>query len=398
MLLTFRQSDYRSLFIINGVLALQTAMLVPIYPLWIMEEMNTSVTTVFFLLSIIGVGTALLNMAVGHFADRLGQRKALVELTVLLGVLRTVLFAFFPNVWVLLIVSSLTQISNGGITFAILKERIQKHQHGHMEGLLTSTVRMSVSVGYIIGPAIGVFLASAFSFQMFFFISAFLYVILFFLSRVMLTEPAKKQPEHTEKTKTAKGQWMFVVLGFSLVILLFSGNIAVDTLLSVHIDRSYAPWVLAAVFAVSPLFELLAFPLAGWASDRFGLRITLLYGTIVGIVYFSIFFFFTSLPVLFLNQILGAVYTACLFTSLMLFIQQLFRHRLAFSSSMYFSAISLASILSNSLMGSALAGSQLTTGFLLLSGVTFVGLCLFGLMVFLETKTTALKEDKSAVS
>src|SRR5437763_14426471 len=177
-------------------------MFISIFPLWILNEVGESISSVFFILSIIGIVSALLNVFIGHITDLIGRRKLVIETGIILSALRAFLFCFFPYVGVIIGFSWITQIANGSLLFAILRDKIKSNGHITEQGIITSTVRTSISVGFIFGPWLGISLITLISFKMFFLIYGTAYLLLFLYVKFFLKDHSKIDNKSTkEKSK-----------------------------------------------------------------------------------------------------------------------------------------------------------------------------------------------------
>jgi len=290
---------------------------------------------------------------------------------------RDFLYCFFPNIFVIAATSWINEIKTGGLAFAVLQELIKKQAHESMQGFITSAVRTSISIGFIVGPWIGVNLVSFFSYSVFFIIHGIVYIFLLIFTHLTLTE------DPTLPRETAKVRWKLksdelrlLLLTVIIIVLLSTGSQTSGALLVLVLDKLLEPWAIAAIISVGPIFEVLIIPLVGLLNDRIGTRKTLLLGGVAGTAYFLLLAISKTFVLLLLLQIFGTLYTAVLFTSLIFFVQNAFRDRLGFSSSLFFSGNSLSSIIGNALLGSVLVNWGYDVGFLFLGGMTLAGVFL----------------------
>ena len=380
----FTNNEYLRLFILSMLTSLFAAMSAPIFPLWLVLEVGVSASSVFFILAISGLGTSVINLYIGHLTDIIGKRKLIVEISFFLLSVRGFLYYFFPYVGVVIGASWLTQISNTSIIFAMLTEAIEHNNDENKQGLIISTVRTAVSIGYIIGPWLGITIANYSSYSLFF--------LIFGVANLFLLWFTKKFLKYSKiaENKKIKGSFPInrsnigFVLGSSLlIILLFSGSLTSGPLLALYVDELSIAWAVAAVFGVGPIFEIIVFPLVGVLSDKIGTIKTIILGAIGEVLYFLLLTMVDNIYGILLIQIFGTFYTAVLFTSVMIFVQdKIGGKQLGFSSSLYFSSMTVAGIVSNALLGSILKVWAYKIGFVLLAVMACAGLIVIISMLY----------------
>lgn len=366
-----KNKDYRSIFLINFGMSFLLAMYIPVFPLWVTRAVQLPISTVFFVVSLLGLFSAVANIYIGHLTDRIGKRKLVLQIGILLQALRAILFALFPNIWVIFCTSWVTQISNGSLPMAILSDKIKGHGDEKKEGIILATMRISVSAGYIAGPPLGMLMLQFISFSMFFKIFSACYLILGLYIGLCLRDTGTLRRQKKESLLSVKLSVMLVTL--TLFILLFTGNIVNVSLVTLYINDTFGMLAIALVLSIGPLFELAVFPLVGLMNDRIGIYRTLLLGAAGEVIYFILMSLRPSYAVLIVIQVFGTFYTAVLFTSLMLYVQNLYRGRPGFSSSLYFSGISLSIILGNAGLGTVLMKWGYDKAFLLLAALACTG-------------------------
>ena len=230
------------------------AMLGPVFPLWILNVLHASVSRVFFIMAIMGAGTLALNVFAGHLTDVFGKRKLLMEFTFVLAAIRGVFYTFFPYVWVVIGTSWLTQLSTGASIFSVLVDKIRANGDEEREGIITSTVRTSVSIGYMLGPWLGIGLVSLVSYRIFFLCYAMLYLMLAVAVRVVVKDTKRINRKVKEKISIGRTIWMSGFTGL-LIIFLFAGNLTGPSLLALMLNKVTTKWMLAAAFGIGPLLE-----------------------------------------------------------------------------------------------------------------------------------------------
>ncbi|WP_346015064.1 MFS transporter [Metabacillus halosaccharovorans] len=382
--IVFQNKDYASLFVINFFLTVCTSMLVPVFPLWIINVVKVSPATVFYILAAIGIGSSILNIVIGYISDLIGKRKLIMEVKLILACIRALLYSFFPYVPIIIATSWLTQLSSGSLTFAILADKINKNNDIKDKGTITSTIRTGVSLGFIFGPAIGTFIISIVPYEKFFLIYAGMNLLLLIAFHYLIEDnkSAKiKRKKNPKPINVSISQIRFCLI-MLLPILLFLGSQANGPLLSLYVESISNEWMLALVFGIGPLFELIAFPLIGKMTDKIGITKIIFLGIIGEILYFGMLSFSSNVWIILLIQIFGCFYIAVIFSSLMIYIQDKFMGLEGFSSSLYYSCISISGALGNIILGSTMLKKSYQFGFITLGAIALCGLIVF---IILET-------------
>jgi len=372
--LVFADPTYSNLFVLSVAISLLSSMLGPVFPIWIVRELHESASSVFFILAGIGLGGAALNLLIGHLSDRIGKRKLIIQISLALSAIKALLYAFFPYPWVVIGASCLTQFSNSALIFAILDEKIKRNGHEDITGIITSTVRSAVSIGFIFGPWLGITIAALVSFKHFFFVYGLLYIALFLATRYSLHDESTVA-KINQQFRRGKGNFVLITTISISIIALFSGSSSSGPLLALSTSKLASTWYVAAVFGVGPVFEIVVFPLVGMINDRIGPFMTIMVGAVAEILYFLMLYSTKNVIIILIVQIFGTFYTAVIFTSLMIYVQKLFPERIGFSSSLFFSSTSISSVIGQLLLGSVLLRGGFNSGFLVLGSLAALGLC-----------------------
>ncbi len=365
--------EYRGLFMVNVVTALCSAMLGPVLPLWILKEVTSSASVVFFTLAGIGVVVALLNVVVGHVTDLIGRRNRVVELSLLLAALRGVLYTWFPYIPVVIGASAVTGLSTHAMIFAMLEDRIEENGDQEARGLIVATVRSAASIGYIIGPWLGISIVSAVSYRYFFIAYSALYCLAYLVAKFQVRTPSFVAVREKRKTPESAGFLVVACVALAAACVL-SGSTASGPLLALYASKVSTGWFVAAVFGVGPVVEIVAFPFVGLVNDKIGPYKTLVLGCLAEAVYFWLLYSSKSPAAILIVQAFGSFYTAVLFTSLLMYIQSLLAGRSGLSSSLFFASMSVSKVAGQALIGAVVGRATFNVGFLLLGGLAVVGL------------------------
>lgn len=363
-------------------------MYTPVFPLWILEKVGVSVSFVFFTISVTGAVGSIANVFIGYATDIIGKRKAIIEAGAILACIRAILFSIFPNVWLIIALSWITQVANGSLIYAILHDKIMDNGYKEEQGAITSAVRTSFSLGFVFGPWLGISMTSLLSFSTFFLIYGAFYFLLFIAVQLLLNDNNNviHSSEKINRSSTDRTNIILVISTVLMIVFIFTGNIINGSLLTLYLNKTFVHWTISAVLSIGPIFEIVVFPVVGVINDKIGTKTTLLMGAIVGVIYFILLSVTKSWALILLVQIFGTFYTAVIFTSLMIYVQDVFKNRSGFSSTLYFSGISLSIVIGNAMLGSLFLRWGYSQGFLLLAMITSCGVIQITWIMFIPKK------------
>lgn len=161
-------------FLVGIVGALQA----PVMSTFLKDEIHASKfwTGVFFTLN--AFFAILIGQFIGKLSDRSKDRKKLILIGCLFGVLQCFLFAFSREYWTLLILGIIFSSVGGSVhsqLFAMAREYTVRRGKG--SDLFTSTMRAQISLAWVIGPPLAFFLIIQLNFMWMYLISgiAFLF-------------------------------------------------------------------------------------------------------------------------------------------------------------------------------------------------------------------------------
>ncbi|MCP1427469.1 SET family sugar efflux transporter-like MFS transporter [Paenibacillus sp. DS2363] len=394
--LIWKNSQYRSVFTILTIVSMFSAMSIPIFPLWIEEVAQLPRSYVFFTLALSGLATPILNVIAGYWTDRVGNRKVLLELALLLMVLQGIMYTLFPYAWSVIAITWLTQFAKSSLLFAMIEDQIIREGHEDKRGILTSTVRSGVSFGYIVGPFFGILLANVVTYKYFFLVYGVLHAFLFIGSRFYLKKESRKRCNSHKRKARIEFKKQFFIISFSVLmaVCLLSGNMSVSSLLSLSVNDFASPWVLAIIFGLPPIIEIFVFPIVGLINDKLGSYKTLLIGIVCEVIYFVMLFFLKNPTWIIFIQLFGTVYTVVLFSSLMIFIQTKLPGQTGLSSALYFSSMNSSRVLGQFILGFTVMRWGTYAGFLSLGLLALIGLVI---CIGLEMNFTSKKIDRTAL-
>lgn len=244
--------------------------------------------------------TALASPLWGKMADRTGRRLMLNRASLGMAIV-FILMGLAMNVWQLIALRLLQGVFSGYISNAnaLIATQVPKRRSGQALGML---VTGNVS-GALFGPLLGGTLASLFSYRMTFFITGFLFILVFLVTAIFVKEDfhptAKTKMLNTkgvigELTNAKLVFWMFTT-----TMIIQAANNSIVPILSLYVRQimnnspttTFYSGIVAAVPGIATLF---AAPLLGRIGDRIGTDRILIIGFILAIAVYIPMAFVTN--------------------------------------------------------------------------------------------------------
>ncbi len=237
--------------------------------------------------------SAIVSPMWGSLADRKGRKLMLLRAS--LGMAIAILLqAFATNVWQLFILRGVMGLASGYIpnAMALVASQVPRERSGWAISTL-STAQIS---GVILGPLMGGFMADHLGLRPVFLITAFLLIVSFLVTLLLIKEGARKT---VSKAEQLSGKAVFATLPYpALIISLFITtmviqlcNGSIGPILALFI-KSMAPdsnniaFLSGMIAAVPGVSALLSAPRLGKLGDRIGTARVLMATLIFAIVLF----------------------------------------------------------------------------------------------------------------
>ncbi len=247
------------------------------------EEMRVGI-----LVSAYGLVSTVLEPMVGALIDRIGRRKLLIQLGLLVVGVATLGYLMVGRyIWMLV----LRIVQGAGLaltvpgTMALMAAVTQSETRGSAMGFLT----MMRMLGFAVGPLIGGFLMSYFGFSSAFIAGAVMIGIAIVLVQVWVTEPESgSRGMPPERRRELPGffdrrLWVAPVVGAGLATLFMATSFTIITTLEKQFNQRLhqnAFWFGIAFSALTVSRLVLQIPF-GWLSDRYGRRPPIIGGLLV---------------------------------------------------------------------------------------------------------------------
>lgn len=237
--------------------------------------------------------SAVVSPTWGKLADRYGRKPMILRASLGMAIIIAAI-GLVTNVWQLFALRFVQGIFSGYVSNAnaLLATETPKEKSGQALGTLMS----GLTGGSLIGPLLGGFLASTFSYRLTFIITGGLLLIVFFISLFFIHEtdfkpvPVKKLANARGVIKTLKDPQM--IFGMLLTTLIIQAtNNSITPIISLYVrelmhhsgDVTMVSGIVAAVPGIATMF---AAPFLGRLGDRIGTERILSIGFILAICFF----------------------------------------------------------------------------------------------------------------
>lgn len=308
---------------------------------------------------------------VGRRSDRSGRRLGPFRICAVVGFAGWLAIAFSTQLWMPFVISALILGFAGAATsqlFAALHDELTANPTTASDGVV-SFVRMSLTLGWVVGPVAGSFLGAQLGLRAMLVATALCtlaQIIPLGTLRDRRQAPAavaSAAPKaHTPVTLRA----MVPLLVFTgLYVLVYAGEPIKYAFLPIYMDQQgYPPVLSGAIIGIQPLVELILMPVAVVVARRTGMIPLMVFGALFGVGANLLFALSGSAVGLFAAQVLmGGVWGA--FAGLGIIVaQRLLPGAVATASAIFISAPAISSALGGLIGGVGVASLGLPLVFL----------------------------------
>lgn len=341
-------------------MGLATGLLMPYVALWVTQRLHGTTFQAAFIFVPFGLVGVSSNLAAGSYSDRLGRRKGMILLALLVGGSARVALAFVSHYGTAVALYALMGFSPFGLFFALLRDTIRSKQAAGKEkrgseAFLTTLVRTLFSLGWLVGPVLGGLLAEIIGYRGLFALSG---VLVLSAGAWAWSEIAEKKSHAEHRRSLAPpiklGEVALLFMLFFVGLFLLAGDTGRSTFMALYLTRSLSLPVsdVSWAFSTTVLAELLFMPLAGRLADRFGVAGVMIAGASAQALYF---FGMTEASAYWMVLLLQVLYAFVVSTSsgvAILFAQQtITARRTGLSTSTYLVSRGLAPVVNSLLVG-----------------------------------------------
>ncbi|MFK0004341.1 MFS transporter [Paenarthrobacter sp. NPDC090522] len=316
---------------------------------FLVEDLGSSLTVagLYYLTNLTALGAGYL---VGRRSDHTGRRLGPFRLCAVAGFLGWLGIAFSTELWMPFAISALVLGFAGAATsqlFAAIHDELQANPSPAGDGVI-SYVRMSLTLGWVIGPVAGSFLGAQLGLRAMLMATA-VCTLAQLLPLGTLRDRARNTATGIAPTPNTQVslKTMWPLLAFTgLYILVYAGEPIKYAYLPIYMnDHQYPPTLGGIIIGIQPLVELILMPVAAVLARRTGMLNLMVLGALFG-VGANVLFALSGSPVgLLIAQVLmGGVWG--IFAGLGIIVaQRLLPQAVATASAIFISAPAVSSAL-----------------------------------------------------
>ncbi|ENA4999323.1 sugar efflux transporter [Escherichia albertii] len=305
-------------------------------------------------------GNAIMGILVSQFlarhSDKQGNRKLLILLCCLFGVMACTLFAWNRNYFILLstgiLLSSFASTANPQM-FALAREHAD--MNGRETVMFSTFLRAQISLAWVIGPPLAYELAMGFSFKVMYLTAAIAFVLCglivwLFLPSIQKNIPATPRPVDMSTTShSRRDTWLLFVV---CTMMWGANNLYIINMPLFIIDELHFTDRLAGeMIGIAAGLEIPAMLIAGYFIKRIGKRFLMLIAIVSGICFYASVLMATTPTVELELQILNAIFLGILCGIGMLYFQDLIPKKIGFATTLYANTSRVGWIIAGSLDG-----------------------------------------------
>lgn len=319
----------------------------PLVTLYLVRDFGLPNTTVgfFFLTMLTG---PVVGLAIGRASDRISSRLPLLIASAVWSSLGWFTLAIATQFWVVLAVGLVffsTLASVNAQIFAALGETMEGNEEEH-QSAVNSSVRAAYSMGYMLGPVLGTWIAQAVGLRFSFATTGCLYMVCLLPLLGISFGSRNHEAEHHTPAAGRFGRENVYLLIFGVTITLLSSGDAIKlAYLPLYVlNTLHQNMVLfGSLLTVQAIVEVVVMPIAGLLADRWGVRTVLSVGLMLGISDYALLANSQTIWQLYVAQLLHACLLAAVLGVGLTLAQQLSPLRLGLANSVFFGAQILSS-------------------------------------------------------
>jgi MFS transporter, SET family, sugar efflux transporter len=308
-----RHGSVVGLAVITAMIGLGGAMLAPTTSLFLADAVRVTPLMIglFFAgRSVLEVGT---DLVVGALSDKIGNRRAVLALCLLLSAIGSFLYIELRNYYALFAVGVVFYgIGGSNLAQQLAFTREFAENRALNPTFFNSAMRSINSASWIFGPAAGFWLIGAHGFPSLFFASGMIYLIAAIISFLLLPNLAIERGSVTRRGNPYRGLDRATLLIVAAVMLLLTINIIyqIDISLFVVRDLHFSAGFTGLLLGVGAALEVPVLLSIGGRAERLGLWRLLIGAACCAILFFCALPLATTKAELLVLQIPNAIWTA----------------------------------------------------------------------------------------
>ena len=374
------------LFFTAGVVG---ALVLPTFSLFLAKEIGARPLLVGLAFAGIALSSIAYNHWLGHWSDKLADRRPLVITCCLLGTLACVIFALSRNYW-LVAITAVLLLSLSMVSFSQIMAYSLDYAEAEIPSeripLFNAIMRAQIAFAWVAGPPAGFLLATYFGFDVSYSVAGILYVLVAAASiKLMprLTQKNNARELAVDKSvlpplaPAIKQSLWLCAIAFSLfwgVNNAYLISLPIHLKDNLHLDPQWMGWVMGTTAALEVPFMLLA----GYYASRFPLINLIRCAGIAALFLYAGVYWATELWHLFVLQIFNAIFIGVLAGLGVSVIQDLMPGRSGGASALYTNTTHIGNLMSSLMVGLVADYYGYHQVFLVNILLVFVALWVFG--------------------
>jgi len=377
------------------------AVIVPLLPILISSRIGmdkTEVTTFFLINILVGI---VVTLATGYLSDGAVARYKLVLVSGILGCLGAVGIAAATQP-VHAYLAGAVSVSVGVLfpqLFAVARAGVMADWERDDQVMGITALRTLFSLGFVLGTGLASWLAQAVDIRAVFYmaagaslaLTAYAALTLYRIEGAIGEQIARPSPktgsEPSDTQRAVLPLYALVVPLLALTVLQGAESTRRVFLPLVMFDLFNDASVAPLMFGITAAVELVTMGMMGYLASKIGEKKAIAIGSLTGAVYFLILSFAQSLPILYLANVLFAVFVAALLGVAMAYVQGLLSHRAGMGGSLYVVTLNFGSLV-------GILSPLLVTGYAQTIFVIPAVLCVAGAALLMAGDRTAQIEQR----
>jgi SET family sugar efflux transporter-like MFS transporter len=390
----YRQPDFVGVLAGNFALGMAYSFVVPFMSLWGTHHVGMSPMVFGVFMTITSVSAIVLSMTLARWSDTHITRRTMLLWGAVCGMLGYLGYAFVHNVVALTCIGSVLlgiASCNMSQVFAHMRDELERPENAHADGpLLMSVLRVSFSLAWTFGPAVGAWTMVRYSYRGIFLGAASLFAV--FLLTTIRFIPHRRHPPTAHAYAR---QPMARVLtrpdilanytGFMLLFAAFSICI-MDVPLRVTQQLGGTEREVGIIYSIAPFLEIPIMIWSGRLAARGHLMALLRLGVAAAVLYFAALFFAEAPWHIYPMQLLSAIAIGITTNITITFFQDMLPGQAGLATSIYSNSFSGGSLVGYFVFGLAMQSLGLRGVFLL---CTTFGLITLAILCFYRQRGTA---------
>lgn len=350
--MVFEPPGFFGLLCANVALGMAYSFVVPFMSIWGTEYVGMNHTWFGIFMTLTALSGIILSTLLARWSDTHIPRKPMLMLGSLGGIIGYVAYAFVREPWVLTLFGcfalGVSTVSFSQI-FAHVREELNRPELSHVDApYLMSLLRISFSLAWTVGPAIGASVMIHYGFRGIFLGAAGLYGI--FLIGVVLFVPMRPHPPGAHAAKKESMRLALtrgdILASFTAFVLVFAAHsISLLNLpLMVKEDLGGDARNIGIIYGIAPFVEMPLMLWSGRAAAKGHMMALLRIGALATVVYFAALTFVHAPFHIYPMQVLSAVSIAILTNVTIPFYQELLPTQPGLATTIYSNSFSAGSL------------------------------------------------------